>query len=181
MKKLLNRTLSVLCAVMLLISAVSAWAAAEEEPATATDLNPSAGEIIPEESGKVPEPEGEDGITSVEVVITKTLTVGQNWDGKMKKTKPAILKLDVTRPGLVYMLVEGKDVWATVQKSDRLTENPSRTKTDPETDRMKSYGSKGGIDYILEHFIPLLRQSGFTEEEITAVTRTNPAQALRIG
>ena len=53
--------------------------------------------------------------------------------------------------------------------------------TDPETDRMKSYGSKVGIDYILEHFIPLLRQSGFTEEEITAVTRTNPAQALRIG
>ena len=136
MKNLLNRTLSVLCAVMLLISAVSAWAAAEEEPATATDLNPSAGEIIPEESGKVPEPEGEDGITSVEVVITKTLTVGQNWDGKMKKTKPAILKLDVTRPGLVYMLVEGKDVWATVEKSDRLNENPSRTNTDPETDRM---------------------------------------------
>ena len=139
MKNLLNRTLSVICAVMLLISAVFTWAIAEEEPATPTDLIPSEGEIIPEEPGKEPEPEGEtgeEGITSVEVVITKTLTVGQNWEGKMKKTKPAVLKLDVTRPGLVYMLVEGKDVWATVEKSDRLTENPSRTKTDSETERM---------------------------------------------
>lgn len=134
MKKLFNRTLFVLCAVMLLISAVFAWAAAEEA-ATPTDLIPQEGELIPEEPGKESEPEG-DGITSVEVVITKTLTVGQSWEGKMKKTKPAVLKLDVTRPGLVYMLVEGKDVWFTVEKSDRQTENPTRTKTDPETDRM---------------------------------------------
>lgn len=52
--------------------------------------------------------------------------------------------------------------------------------TDPETDRMKAYGSKVGIDYILEHFLPLMRQGGFTEEEITAITRTNPARALKI-
>lgn len=153
MKNLFNRTLSVLCAVMLLISAVSAWAAAEEEYATPTDLIPAEEEIIPEEPGKDTKgetetgsgqgtevkPEGEsesDGIDSVEVIITKTLTVGQSWEGKMKKTKPAVLKLDITRPGLVYMLVEGKDVWATVEKSDRLTENPARTQTDPETDRL---------------------------------------------
>ncbi len=53
--------------------------------------------------------------------------------------------------------------------------------TDPETDRMKSYGSKVGIDYILEHFLPLMRVSGFSEEEITKITRENPAQALKIG
>ena len=138
MKKLFNRTLFVLCAVILLISVAFAWAAAEES-ATPTDLIPQEEEIIPENPGKEPEPEGEtgeEGITSVEVVITKTLTVGQSWEGKMKKTKPAVLKLDVTRPGLVYMLVEGKDVWATVEKSDRLTENPTRTKTDPETNQM---------------------------------------------
>lgn len=138
MKKLFNRTLFVLCAVILLISVVFAWAAAEEA-ATPTDLIPQEEEIIPENPGKEPEPEGEtgeEGITSVEVVITKTLTVGQSWEGKMKKTKPAVLKLDVTRPGLVYMLVEGKDVWATVEKSDRQTENPTRTKTDPETNQM---------------------------------------------
>ena len=186
MKNLFNRTLSVLCAVMLLISAVSAWAFAEDEAATPTDLtpaeeetivDPAEKEIIPEEPGEEPqaepeqapeqepeaepvqepetepeqepeaepvletaeEPEGEpeeENIGSVEVVITKTLTVGQNWEGKMKKTKPAILKLDVAWPGTVYMLVEGKDVWATVEKSDRLAENPERTQTDPETDRM---------------------------------------------
>lgn len=186
MKNLFNRTLSVLCAVMLLISAVSAWAFAEDEAATPTDLkpaeeetivDPAEKEIIPEEPGEEPqaepeqapeqepeaepeqesetepeqEPEAEpvqepaeepekepeeENIGSVEVVITKTLTVGQNWEGKMKKTKPAILKLDVAWPGTVYMLVEGKDVWATVEKSDRLAENPERTQTDPETDRM---------------------------------------------
>ena len=182
MKNLFNRTLSVLCAVILLISVVSAWAAAEDEAATPTDLtpaeeetivDPAEKEIIPEEPGEEPqvepeqapeqqpeaepvqepetepeqEPEAEpvqepaeepeeENIGSVEVVITKTLTVGQNWEGKMKKTKPAILKLDVAWPGMVYMLVEGKDVWATVEKSDRLAENPERTQTDPETDRM---------------------------------------------
>lgn len=186
MKNIFNRTLSVLCAVMLLISVVSAWAAAEEEAASPTDLKPVEGEtaaepakedINPEEPAPEPqaepkqvpkqepeaklvtdpvqeptgeptgepagepdgEPDGEpeeDGIDSVEVMITKTLTVGQSWDGKMKKTKPAVLKLDVTRLGTVYMLVEGKDVWATVEKSDRLTENPNRTQTNPETDRM---------------------------------------------
>ena len=139
MKTLFNRTLSILCAVMMLSSIVSAWAAAEEEPATPTDLNPSEREINPEVPGEGSEPEGEAGeesIDSVEVVITKALTVGQSWEGKMKKTKPAVLKLDVTRPGPVYMLVEGKDVWATVEKSDCLTENPARTQTDPETDWM---------------------------------------------
>ena len=137
MKKLFKRTLSILCAVMLLISAVSAWATAEEEPATPTDLNPAEGEVLPEEPAGEPEGEhGEEDIGSVEVVITKALTVGQTWEGKMKKTKPVVLKLDVNRAGPVYMLVEGKDVWATVEKSDRQTEAPTRTETDPETDRM---------------------------------------------
>ncbi len=137
MKKLFNRTLSILCAVMLLISAVSAWATAEEEPATPTDLNPAEGEVLPEEPAGEPEGEhGEEDICSVEVVITKALTVGQSWEGRMKKTKPAILKLDVTRPGTAYILVEGKNVWATVEKTDRQTEPPARTQTDSETSRM---------------------------------------------
>ncbi len=52
--------------------------------------------------------------------------------------------------------------------------------TDPETDRMKAYGSVVGIDYILEHFIPLMKLTGFSEEEIMKITRLNPAQALKI-
>ncbi len=53
--------------------------------------------------------------------------------------------------------------------------------TDPETDRMKAYGSKVGIDYILEHFIPLMRLCGFSAEEIEKITRKNPAAALCVG
>lgn len=53
--------------------------------------------------------------------------------------------------------------------------------TDPETDRMKAYGAKVGIDYILEHFIPLLSLCGFSSEEITRITRKNPAVALCMG
>ena len=162
MKNLFNRTLSILCAVMLFISVFSAWAAAEE-PATATDLNPAEEEqvmpedpVIPEESGEDPEEEpaqdteaepaqepaeepeeeaGEESIGSVEVVITKTLTPGQDWKGTVSGSKPAVLKLDLKNPGSVYILVEGKGLWATAEKSDRLTENPSRTQTDPETGR----------------------------------------------
>ena len=162
MKNLFNRTLSILCAVMLFISVFSAWAAAEE-PATATDLNPAEEEqvmpedpVIPEESGEDPEAEpaqdpeaepaqeaaeepeeeaGEESIGSVEVVITKTLTPGQDWKGTVSGSKPAVLKLDLKNPGSVYILVEGKGLWATAEKSDRLTENPSRTQTDPETGR----------------------------------------------
>ena len=52
--------------------------------------------------------------------------------------------------------------------------------TDPETDRMKAYGGKVGIDYILEHFIPLMRLTGFSEDEITKITRRNPAKALAV-
>ena len=162
MKNLFNRTLSILCAVMLLISVFSVWAAAEE-PATATDLNPAEEEqvvpedpVIPEEPGEEPEAEpaqepeaepaqepdeepeeetGEESIGSVEVVITKTLTPGQDWKGTVSGKKPAVLKLDLKNPGSVYILVEGKGLWATAEKSDRLTENPSRTQTDPETGR----------------------------------------------
>ena len=53
--------------------------------------------------------------------------------------------------------------------------------TDPETDRMKAYGAKVGIDYILEHFIPLMDLCGFSREEIEKITRKNPAGALKIG
>ena len=102
MKIRFNRLISILCAVMLLIGAFSAWAAAEETPATTTDLKPVEGETVPdepseeqptepeekpaEEPEKEPEqesegePEGEpadDTVDSVEVLITKTLTMGQ--------------------------------------------------------------------------------------------------------
>lgn len=123
MKRISFRILSLLCAVILMTCAVSVLA--EETPATPTDLQPAGSEK-----------EAEDAISSIEVIITKTLTIGESWSGRMKKTKPAVLKLDVSKPGPVYVLVEGKEVWATVEKSDRMTENPTRTQTNPETNRM---------------------------------------------
>ncbi len=158
MKIRFNRLISVICAIMILISTASVWAFADEMPATPTDLTPAEEENIPEEPAEeqqtepetepeqvpeeepVEEPEdepeedpAEETVESVEVIVTKTLTMGQSWEGKMKKTKPAVLKLDLNRSCTVYMLVEGRDVWATVEKSDRPEEDPTRTQTDPNT------------------------------------------------
>ncbi len=156
MKIRFNRMLSFICAVMM-ICAACAWAYAEEVPATPTDLSP-AGETVPalpdpepapaEEPEIVPaaEPEvkptevpkeetAEEPIISVEVVITKTLAIGGSWEGKVSKTKPAILKLDVKQRCTVHIFVEGKDVWASVEKADHRTENPPRIQTDPDTER----------------------------------------------
>ena len=133
MKIRFTRMISILCAVMLLISAVSVWAAAEDVN-TPTDLPP-----VEEEKTAEPEEPKDEGITSVEIVITKTLTINQSWEGKMSKTKPAVLKLDLATAGRVNMVIDGKDVWATVQKADRLTENPPRIQTDSETG-MLTYG-----------------------------------------
>ena len=152
MKIRFNRILSFICAVMM-ICAVCAWAYAEEASATPTDLSP-AEETVPAEQEPAEEPEiepaaepeikptevpkeetAEEPITSVEVVITKTLAIGGSWEGKVSKTKPAILKLDVKQRCTVHILVEGKDVWASVEKADHRTENPPRIQTDPDTER----------------------------------------------
>ena len=77
----------------------------------------------------------EEPVTGVEVVITKTLGIGGSWDGKVGKTKPAVLKLDIKQPCTVHMLVEGRDIWASVEKADHRSDNPPRTQTDPETER----------------------------------------------
>ena len=159
MKNRFNRIIAFICAVMM-VCAACVWTYAEETPATPTDLSP-AQETVPEvqepeqepvaepadeieedhweepaeaqEKQSVEEP-AEEPVTSVEVVITKSLSMGGSWDGKVGKTKPAILKLDIKQSCSVHMLVEGKDVWATIEKTDCCTENPLRTQTDPETD-----------------------------------------------
>lgn len=51
--------------------------------------------------------------------------------------------------------------------------------TDPTVDRLKSYGGNVGMDYILTHFIPLLLESGFTEDMIRMINQENPARALQ--
>ena len=134
MKNRSFRMISILCAAALLICAFSAFAAAEGTPATPTELTPVQPQEEPAEA-PAQEETTEDGIDTVEVFITKTLALGQSWEGTMSKTKPAVLKLDLAKACSVHMLVEGKDVQVSVEKSDKQTENPPRTQTDPEIDR----------------------------------------------
>lgn len=157
MKNRFIRKFLVICAAMLFVCAVSVWAAAEETtPATPTDLTPAeTADSVPratepettEPDTTVPdttepqdpvnettEPEDpaedEEAADAVELVITKAVRVGDSWSGVMKKTKPAILKLDVAQAQQVNLLVQGRHVWIAVEKADRLTENPHRTLTE---------------------------------------------------
>ncbi len=157
MKNRFIRKFLVICAAILFVCAVSVWAAAEETtPATPTDLTPAEtadsvpGTTEPETTepettepdttepqdpaDETTEPEGpaegEDAADAVELIITKAVRVGDSWSGVMKKTKPAILKLDVAQAQQVNLLVQGRHVWIAVEKADRLTENPARTLTE---------------------------------------------------
>ena len=157
MKNRFIRKFLVICAAMLFVCAVSVWAAAEETtPATPTDLTPvETADSVPgatepettEPDTTVPdttepkdpvnetiEPEepaeDEEAADAVELVLTKAVRVGDSWSGVMKKTKPAILKLDVAQAQQVNLLVQGRHVWIAVEKADRLTENPHRTLTE---------------------------------------------------
>lgn len=44
--------------------------------------------------------------------------------------------------------------------------------------RMKSYGGEIGLDHLQGSFLPLLRQSGVTEEQMHKMMHTNPAKAF---
>ena len=148
----------VICAVMLMICAVSVWAAAEDVTATPTDLAPvEQEESVPETTEpettepETTEPEAtepqavepetsdpeeaveEEAADSMEIIITKAVRIGDSWSGTMKKTKPAVLKLDIDHAQQVNLVVLGRHGWITVEKSDRLTENPARTLTNDET------------------------------------------------
>ena len=106
----------------------------EEIPETKPEDKPQ--EPAKEKPGKKDKEEiQEDAVESEEIIITKAVKVGESWNGRMKKTKPAILKLDVGKAQTVHMLIEGKNVWATVNKADRPNDKPIRGKTDSETDR----------------------------------------------
>ena len=124
----------VICAVMLIICTVSVWAAAEDVTATPTDLAPvEQEESVPETTETEATADGEEGTDGVEIIITKAVRIGDTWSGAMKKTKPAVLKLDVDIAQQVNLVVLGRHAWITVEKSDRLTENPVRILTDDET------------------------------------------------
>lgn len=51
--------------------------------------------------------------------------------------------------------------------------------TDPTTDRLKNYYGSVGMDYILTEFIPLMKETGFSDDEICRITHENPWEALK--
>ena len=146
MKNRLERILSVICAAILMICALSACLAEEGLPATPTDLAPAQEEGTvpaaatepaeePQEEHVQEEPEKEDSGDSVEMIITKAISVNDSWKGQMRKTKPAVLKLDLAKKQNVHVVVLGRNVWVTVEKTDQISENAPRTETDPDTGR----------------------------------------------
>lgn len=50
--------------------------------------------------------------------------------------------------------------------------------TDPTVDRLKGYGAKVGMDYLLTDFVPLLKAFGFTDGMLRAIFVDNPVRAL---
>ena len=138
MKNLFNRILSLFCAVTLLICALSVCAAAEEDVATPTDLNTEEEIFVPENTADTAEQEDEssDGpVESVEILIAKNMVLGESWEGVTRDTRLVVLKLDIDKAQTVHIIVEGKNAWANVQKSDRTEENLRKVLTDPETNR----------------------------------------------
>ena len=104
----------------------------EQEPET--PQNPE----LPSDSENQPEPEHEqeqEDAAGKEIQIKKTLRIGETWEGTVRNTKPAILKLDLDKAQKVYVLVEGKGLWATMMKADHLEENPGKDLTDPDSNR----------------------------------------------
>lgn len=134
--KLIQKTLAFICTAMILAGMLLVPACAEEAgPATPTDLEPTApGTEGPDGSGdKAAEDEAGEGL---EIIITKAVKPGQTWSGKLKRKKPSVLKLDLDYAQAVYILIEGKDVAATLRKADAADGEAPEQTTDPETDRL---------------------------------------------
>ena len=118
----------------------------EEDPIGTTEDTETAEQPITEEANPEDqtenseedqqETENTEGPTnSIEIIIAKALTPEESWNGKVRNNKPTILKLDVAQTRTIHMLVEGKDVCYSVQKSDRITEDAGQVLTDTETNR----------------------------------------------
>ena len=161
MKIRFTRIISILCAAMLMVSAAAVWAYAEENAATPTDLSPVNGETVPEEPDEVPEEsepaqeqaqeqETEDEpVSSVELIIAQALSINQSWEGRISKTKPAVLKLAIEQPQPVCLLIEGEHVWATMEKEDEVTEDAQKYQTDSETNQTVILANAEAANYLI--------------------------------
>ena len=120
--------------------------------ATPTDLPTSNEEEVvvpeekPEEEISVPEdkedgPDEEDNepespVDGVEVIITKSVRLGETWEGVTRNTKLTVLKLDLDKAQTVHLIVEGKNAWANIRKAEQSADNLRKAETDSETKRV---------------------------------------------
>ena len=133
MKTSFIRMLSILCAILLMTGLISAWACAEGVPATPTDLTSNEEGPVPAEETE--QGETEDAVDSVEVIITKSIRLGESWQGVTRNTKLVVLKLDLDKAQTVHLTVEGRNVWANVRKADQADTDLRKVLTDSETGR----------------------------------------------
>ena len=94
-----------------------------------------SGEPAPETPGDKPEEESSDEAAGgVEYVIARTLGIGEKWNGTLKRSKPTILR--IRAGGRIHLLVEGKNIWTSVQQADLQSADAPKELTDPETNRV---------------------------------------------
>ncbi len=121
--------------------ALAADTPAEEAPVAPEGETP-AGEATAEEPAPSP---------NAEVIVTKTVRPGDTWEGKVTDTRTALLKLDVSCPGEIHLVVEGNTpVWATFVKTDRPETEPKKTVTDPEKGILITARSAEQGSYLIE-------------------------------
>lgn len=98
---------------------------------------------VPEEETQVPETreeekkeevqEPEPPVDSVEVIITKSVRLGETWEGVTRDTKLTVLKLDLDKAQTIHLIVEGKNAWATIRKSEQSADNLRKIEANSET------------------------------------------------
>ena len=104
------------------------------EPAE-TEAQPETTEEKSEEQTEQAEGNEEETVESPAVRITQVVLPGESWSGTLKRKSETVLKLDVSQPQMIYMLVEGKHVWSAVQRMDEQAEDFQRNLTDSQTDQ----------------------------------------------
>lgn len=95
--------------------------AAEPETIPGEEPEEKAAEAPADEPKEEPAEEQEDEPSdSMEIMITKAVRIGDSWQGKVSRTRPAVLKLDLEYCRTVYLVIEGKSVCVSAAKPTTL-------------------------------------------------------------
>ena len=124
--------------------------AAEPETVPAEEPEEKAAEAPADEPKEEPaEEQEEESSDSMEIMITKAVWIGDGWEGKVSRTRPAVLKLDLEYTRTVYLVIEGKGVRVTAAKTDSADEILFSAQTDPETERAVMTWNAGAGSYLI--------------------------------